>query len=49
MDAILPYTPEAARWFAIERVRLIKIGLSPSYADGQIAEKCLMVIRSTYR
>ena len=34
---ILPYTSEAARWFAIERAHLLKIGLSPSYADGQIA------------
>jgi len=37
IDAIFPYTPEAARWLAIERARLIKIGLPPSYADGQIA------------
>jgi tRNA(fMet)-specific endonuclease VapC len=34
---ILPYTTEAARWFAAERSRLVKSGLSPSYADGQIA------------
>jgi tRNA(fMet)-specific endonuclease VapC len=34
---ILPYTTEAARWFATERSRLVKSGLSPSYADGQIA------------
>ncbi|UBF26695.1 hypothetical protein K9N68_01430 [Kovacikia minuta CCNUW1] len=45
----MPYTPEAARWFEIERARLIKVGLSPAYADGQIAKKCLMVIHSTYR
>lgn len=34
---ILPYTQEAAEWFAQERARLIPIGLTPSYADGQIA------------
>ncbi len=34
---ILPYTQEAAEWFAKERARLIPIGLTPSYADGQIA------------
>jgi tRNA(fMet)-specific endonuclease VapC len=34
---ILPYTTAAAKWFATERSRLTKIGLSPSYPDGQIA------------
>jgi tRNA(fMet)-specific endonuclease VapC len=34
---ILPYDQEAAQWFASERARLSSIGLSPSYADGQIA------------
>jgi tRNA(fMet)-specific endonuclease VapC len=34
---ILSYTTEAARWFATERSHLTKIGLSPSYPDGQIA------------
>jgi len=34
---ILPYTQEAAEWFAKERARLIPMGLTPSYADGQIA------------
>jgi tRNA(fMet)-specific endonuclease VapC len=34
---ILPYTQAAAEWFAEERARLIPIGLTPSYADGQIA------------
>lgn len=34
---ILPYTKEAAEWFAKERARLIAIGQTPSYADGQIA------------
>jgi tRNA(fMet)-specific endonuclease VapC len=34
---ILSYSPDAARWFAAERSRLIGIGLTPAYADGQIA------------
>jgi tRNA(fMet)-specific endonuclease VapC len=34
---ILAYTQAAAEWFAAERARLIPIGLTPSYADGQIA------------
>ena len=34
---ILPYTQEAAEWFAVERARLIPLGLTPFYADGQIA------------
>lgn len=34
---ILPYTEEAAEWFATEQARLIPLGLTPSYADGQIA------------
>lgn len=34
---ILPYGADAGRWFATERSRLIKIGLAPSYPDGQIA------------
>jgi tRNA(fMet)-specific endonuclease VapC len=34
---ILPYTEESAEWFAAERSRLIPLGLTPSYADGQIA------------
>ena len=34
---ILPYTQEAAEWFAVERARLIPLGLTPSHADGQIA------------
>jgi tRNA(fMet)-specific endonuclease VapC len=34
---ILPYTTEAARWFATERSRLVSRGLTPSYPDGQIA------------
>ncbi len=34
---ILPYTQESAEWFAVQRARLIPLGLTPSYADGQIA------------
>ena len=34
---ILPYTQAAAEWFADQRARLIPLGLTPSYADGQIA------------
>ncbi|MEL6138693.1 MAG: type II toxin-antitoxin system VapC family toxin [Cyanobacteria bacterium J06628_6] len=34
---ILPYGDEAARWHAIERARLIKVGQTPAYFDGQIA------------
>lgn len=35
--SILPYDEVAARWHAIERARLMAIGRTPSYADGQIA------------
>ncbi len=34
---ILAYTLEAATWHASERARLIAIGQTPAYADGQIA------------
>lgn len=34
---ILAYTHRAARWFAAERARLMTLGRSPAYADGQIA------------
>lgn len=34
---ILPYDVEAAEWFAIERPRLVRLGRTPSYSDGQIA------------
>lgn len=34
---VLSYDVEAARWHARERVRLEKKGLTPSYADTQIA------------
>jgi tRNA(fMet)-specific endonuclease VapC len=34
---ILAYTPAAAQWHAQERARLEKCGLTPPFADGQIA------------
>jgi tRNA(fMet)-specific endonuclease VapC len=34
---ILPYTLEAAEWYAEERARLGRIGRTPPYVDGQIA------------
>jgi tRNA(fMet)-specific endonuclease VapC len=34
---ILPYAAEAANWHAAERARLVGIGRTPSYVDGQIA------------
>lgn len=34
---VLPYALDAARWHALERARLEKRGLTPSYADAQIA------------
>ena len=35
--AILPYSAEAAEWHATERARLAANGLTPPFADGQIA------------
>jgi tRNA(fMet)-specific endonuclease VapC len=34
---ILPYGVEAAEWHAGERSRLVALGLTPPFADGQIA------------
>lgn len=34
---ILPYDSESARWHAQERARLTLDGLTPAFADGQIA------------
>ncbi len=34
---MLPYNQMAAEWHAIERARLMKIGRTPSFSDGQIA------------
>ena len=34
---ILPYDQQAAQWHAKERARLVQIGRTPPFADGQIA------------
>lgn len=34
---ILPYDERAAEWHASERARLIALGRTPSFVDGQIA------------
>ena len=34
---ILPYDAEAAKWHALERARLMSLGKTPAFADGQIA------------
>lgn len=34
---VLPYSDEAAEWHAAERARLAAKGLTPPFADGQIA------------
>lgn len=34
---IFPYDLNAARWQALERARLVSLGRTPTYADGQIA------------
>jgi len=34
---ILPYDQSAAAWHARERIRLSKLGKTPSFVDGQIA------------
>lgn len=34
---ILPYDEDAARWHAMERVRLEQLGRSVSFSDGMIA------------
>jgi tRNA(fMet)-specific endonuclease VapC len=34
---LLPYDARAAFWFAQERSRLVSLGKTPSFADGQIA------------
>jgi len=33
----LPYDTATVEWFARERARLVAIGKTPAYADGQIA------------
>lgn len=34
---LLSYDAEVAKWHALERTRLVKLGKTPSYVDGQIA------------
>jgi tRNA(fMet)-specific endonuclease VapC len=34
---ILPYEDDAGLWFARERARLVSLGRTPSFLDGQIA------------
>ena len=34
---VLPYDSGAARWHARERARLVKLGKTPAFVDGQIA------------
>ncbi len=34
---LLPYDANAAAWHAAERTRLVSIGKTPAFADGQIA------------
>ena len=34
---VLPYDNRAAQWHAAERVRLVSLGKTPPFADGQIA------------
>ena len=34
---ILPYDDQAAQWHAAERARLVAVGQTPPFADGQIA------------
>ena len=34
---ILPFDSQAAEWFAEERARLQQQGITPAYADGEIA------------
>ena len=35
--AVLPYDRRAALWHAQERARLVALGRTPAYVDGQIA------------
>lgn len=49
---ILPYGQEAAQWQAHETARLMKIGQTPPFADGQIAavaatQKLILVTRNS--
>jgi tRNA(fMet)-specific endonuclease VapC len=49
---VLEYDEKAARWHASERARLSEIGLTPAFADGQIASTAstnglILVTRNT--
>lgn len=49
---VLPYDQAAANWYAIERARLQRQGLTCAYADGEIAaiavtQKLTLVTRNT--
>jgi len=49
---VLPYDQAAADWYAIERARLQRQGLTCAYADGEIAaiavtQKLTLVTRNT--
>lgn len=49
---ILPFDSQAAEWFAEERARLQQQGITPAYADGEIAaiaasHELILVTRNT--
>jgi tRNA(fMet)-specific endonuclease VapC len=49
---ILPFDTQSAEWLAVERARLMKIGLTPAYADAEIAavaavNNLILVTRNT--
>lgn len=48
---VLPYDEAAARWHSVERAKLVTEGLTPPFADGQIASiaatrKLILVTRN---
>jgi tRNA(fMet)-specific endonuclease VapC len=49
---IIEYDEKAAKWHALERARLSSVGLTPAFADGQIAaiastNQLILVTRNT--
>ena len=49
---IIEYDRKAAKWHALERARLSSVGLTPAFADGQIAaiastNKLILATRNT--
>jgi tRNA(fMet)-specific endonuclease VapC len=49
---IIEYDRKAAKWHALERARLSSVGLTPAFADGQIAaiastNQLILVTRNT--